>query len=239
MVATRWHQQVSDGLLAGAERALRGCTVDDVAVVRVPGAFELPGHCAGSCRGPLRRGGCPWGRHQRGDAALRVRLSRRLGRSRPGRCRHRRPGRVRPRVTCETIEQALDRGRDFPPARARTRDGRPPWPRSRPPSCCAGCAAARCMPRRTGAELVRHRLVRVIRLRGHPRAVARPAEGLPGTPGARSVQRCRPHGHSRRRAGLPRAGSTTRGSIGCGSFGHRRSRRTSSRAIFDLRDLGS
>jgi 6,7-dimethyl-8-ribityllumazine synthase len=42
IVSARWHQEVSDGLLAGAERALAGCKIEDIAVVRVPGAFELP-----------------------------------------------------------------------------------------------------------------------------------------------------------------------------------------------------
>lgn len=42
VVAARWHRQVSDALLAGAERALTGCSIEDVTVVRVPGAFELP-----------------------------------------------------------------------------------------------------------------------------------------------------------------------------------------------------
>jgi 6,7-dimethyl-8-ribityllumazine synthase len=42
IVSARWHREVSDGLLAGAERALTGCQIEDVAVVRVPGAFELP-----------------------------------------------------------------------------------------------------------------------------------------------------------------------------------------------------
>jgi 6,7-dimethyl-8-ribityllumazine synthase len=42
IVSARWHQEVSDGLLAGAEQALTGCRIEDVAVVRVPGAFELP-----------------------------------------------------------------------------------------------------------------------------------------------------------------------------------------------------
>ena len=42
IVSARWHQEVSDGLLAGAERSLDQCRVTDVAVVRVPGAFELP-----------------------------------------------------------------------------------------------------------------------------------------------------------------------------------------------------
>jgi 6,7-dimethyl-8-ribityllumazine synthase len=42
IVSARWHREVSDGLLAGAERALDDCRIEDVAVVRVPGAFELP-----------------------------------------------------------------------------------------------------------------------------------------------------------------------------------------------------
>jgi 6,7-dimethyl-8-ribityllumazine synthase len=42
VVAARWHGEVSDGLLRGAERALAECGVEDVVVARVPGAFELP-----------------------------------------------------------------------------------------------------------------------------------------------------------------------------------------------------
>lgn len=42
VVSARWHPEVSEGLLRGAERALTGCRIEDVAVVRVPGAFELP-----------------------------------------------------------------------------------------------------------------------------------------------------------------------------------------------------
>jgi 6,7-dimethyl-8-ribityllumazine synthase len=42
IVSARWHGEVGDGLLAGAERALADCRVEDATVVRVPGAFELP-----------------------------------------------------------------------------------------------------------------------------------------------------------------------------------------------------
>jgi 6,7-dimethyl-8-ribityllumazine synthase len=42
IVAARWHTEIGDGLLAGAERALAECRVEDTAVIRVPGAFELP-----------------------------------------------------------------------------------------------------------------------------------------------------------------------------------------------------
>ncbi len=42
IVVTRWHSDITDGLLAGAKRALAECNVEDVAVVHVAGAFELP-----------------------------------------------------------------------------------------------------------------------------------------------------------------------------------------------------
>jgi 6,7-dimethyl-8-ribityllumazine synthase len=42
VVATRWHASVTEGLIDGAQRALVECRVEDSAVVRVPGAFELP-----------------------------------------------------------------------------------------------------------------------------------------------------------------------------------------------------
>jgi 6,7-dimethyl-8-ribityllumazine synthase len=42
VVATRWHKQISDALVAGAQRALADCKVEDSIVLRVPGAFELP-----------------------------------------------------------------------------------------------------------------------------------------------------------------------------------------------------
>ena len=42
IVASGWHQQVMDGLLAGAQRALIDAEVTDVTIIRVPGAFELP-----------------------------------------------------------------------------------------------------------------------------------------------------------------------------------------------------
>lgn len=42
VVATSWHNVITDGLLAGAERALRAAGNLDYKVVRVPGAFELP-----------------------------------------------------------------------------------------------------------------------------------------------------------------------------------------------------
>jgi len=67
VVAARWHQQVMDGLIAGAERALdeSGAAWD---VIRVPGSFELPVVAAAAARrgydavvalGVVIRGGTP------------------------------------------------------------------------------------------------------------------------------------------------------------------------------------
>ncbi len=44
LVATQWYEPVLDNLLAGAVEALKECGADeqDLVVVRVPGAFELP-----------------------------------------------------------------------------------------------------------------------------------------------------------------------------------------------------
>ena len=42
VVAARWHTPVTDGLLAGARRALADSHVADVTELRVPGAYELP-----------------------------------------------------------------------------------------------------------------------------------------------------------------------------------------------------
>jgi len=42
IVATRWHEQVTEALLASAVRAARECGIEEPVVVRVPGAVELP-----------------------------------------------------------------------------------------------------------------------------------------------------------------------------------------------------
>jgi 6,7-dimethyl-8-ribityllumazine synthase len=42
VLATAWHTQIMDGLLAGAERELRSAGNSDFKVHRIPGAFELP-----------------------------------------------------------------------------------------------------------------------------------------------------------------------------------------------------
>ena len=68
VVAASWHEQVMDGLLAGAERALRAHRVTGETVVRVPGTFELPvaaqalaaqGYDAIVALGVVVRGGTP------------------------------------------------------------------------------------------------------------------------------------------------------------------------------------
>jgi 6,7-dimethyl-8-ribityllumazine synthase len=42
IVVTSWHEVITNGLLAGAERALKAAGNNDYKVIRVPGAFELP-----------------------------------------------------------------------------------------------------------------------------------------------------------------------------------------------------
>lgn len=68
VVAASWHEQVMDGLLAGALRACRDYRVEAPSVVRVPGTFELPvvadalaaqGYDAVVALGVVIRGGTP------------------------------------------------------------------------------------------------------------------------------------------------------------------------------------
>ncbi|MDQ3104510.1 MAG: 6,7-dimethyl-8-ribityllumazine synthase [Actinomycetota bacterium] len=67
VVAASWHQQVMDGLVAGARRRLAECGVHDLTMVRVPGSFELPVVVAAAARshdavvalGVVIRGGTP------------------------------------------------------------------------------------------------------------------------------------------------------------------------------------
>jgi 6,7-dimethyl-8-ribityllumazine synthase len=68
VLAASWHQQVMDGLVAGARRALDDFKVEAPAVVRVPGSFELPvvasalaenGYEAVVALGVVIRGGTP------------------------------------------------------------------------------------------------------------------------------------------------------------------------------------
>ena len=42
IVVTSWHTEITDGLLAGAERALQAAGNTEYEIWRVPGAFELP-----------------------------------------------------------------------------------------------------------------------------------------------------------------------------------------------------
>ena len=42
VVASRWHEQIMDGLLDGAQRALAEAGVQGPVIVRVAGSFELP-----------------------------------------------------------------------------------------------------------------------------------------------------------------------------------------------------
>jgi 6,7-dimethyl-8-ribityllumazine synthase len=42
IVVTSWHPEITDGLLAGAERSLQNAGNDTFEIWRVPGAFELP-----------------------------------------------------------------------------------------------------------------------------------------------------------------------------------------------------
>jgi 6,7-dimethyl-8-ribityllumazine synthase len=68
VVAAHWHQQVMEGLLTGARRALTDHRVEAPTVVRVPGSFELPvvaaalaekGYEAVVALGVVIRGGTP------------------------------------------------------------------------------------------------------------------------------------------------------------------------------------
>ena len=67
IVATRWHQEVTNALLASAERTDGACGVQEPTVVRVAGAVELPvlaqalanSHDAVVALGVVVRGGTP------------------------------------------------------------------------------------------------------------------------------------------------------------------------------------
>ena len=68
VLAASWHEQVMDGLVAGAQRALDDFKVEPADVVRVPGSFELPvvaaalaaaGYEAVVALGVVIRGGTP------------------------------------------------------------------------------------------------------------------------------------------------------------------------------------
>ncbi|MER6395985.1 MULTISPECIES: 6,7-dimethyl-8-ribityllumazine synthase [unclassified Kitasatospora] len=68
VIAAQWHEQVMNGLLDGAHRALKELGIDEPTVLRVPGTFELPvaakrladrGYDAVIALGVVIRGGTP------------------------------------------------------------------------------------------------------------------------------------------------------------------------------------
>ncbi|MCG6495339.1 6,7-dimethyl-8-ribityllumazine synthase [Kitasatospora sp. A2-31] len=68
VIAAQWHEQVMNGLLDGAHRALKELGVEEPTVLRVPGTFELPvaakrlaerGYDAVIALGVVIRGGTP------------------------------------------------------------------------------------------------------------------------------------------------------------------------------------
>ena len=108
VVAASWHTVVMDGLVAGAERALKAYSVAPAEIVRVPGTFELPvvadtlaaaGYDAVVALGVVIRGGtphfdyvCSAATDGLGRVALDHRVAVGFG-----------------VLTCDTEEQALDR----------------------------------------------------------------------------------------------------------------------------------
>ncbi|MDH6131313.1 6,7-dimethyl-8-ribityllumazine synthase [Kitasatospora sp. MAA4] len=68
VIAAQWHTKVMDGLLDGAQRALKELGIEEPTIVRVPGTFELPvaakqlagrGYDAVVALGVVIRGGTP------------------------------------------------------------------------------------------------------------------------------------------------------------------------------------
>ena len=108
VLAASWHQQVMDGLVAGARRALDDHRVEAPGVVRVPGSFELPvvagalaqrGYEAVVALGVVIRGGTPHFDYvcsAATDGLSRVALDHRVAVGFG-------------LLTCDTEEQALDR----------------------------------------------------------------------------------------------------------------------------------
>jgi len=108
VVASRWHEQVMDGLVEGARRALADYRVEEPAVVRVPGSFELPvvaralaekGYEAIVALGVVIRGGTPHFEYvctaaTNGLAKIAVETGAAIGFG---------------LLTCDTEEQAIDR----------------------------------------------------------------------------------------------------------------------------------
>jgi 6,7-dimethyl-8-ribityllumazine synthase len=67
IVATKWHQEITDSLVDRGTAAAAACGIPDPLVIRVPGAIELPviaaelarHHDAVVCLGAVIRGGTP------------------------------------------------------------------------------------------------------------------------------------------------------------------------------------
>ena len=108
LVAASWHEQVMDGLLAGAQRAFADHRVEAPVITRVPGTFELPvvasalaqqGFDAVVALGVVIRGGTPHFDYVCGaatDGLTRVALDHTVAVGFGV-------------LTCDTEEQALDR----------------------------------------------------------------------------------------------------------------------------------
>src|SRR3984957_15327517 len=56
IVATKWHQEITDSLVARGIAAAAACGITDPLVVRVPGAIELSVGAAGPARPPIGNG---------------------------------------------------------------------------------------------------------------------------------------------------------------------------------------
>lgn len=55
IVASRWNEEVTDGLVSSALEALEAAGAEDVTVVRVPGAWEIPVVVGHLIHGPFSR----------------------------------------------------------------------------------------------------------------------------------------------------------------------------------------
>jgi len=141
IAGTRWHPEITDSLVERATTAAKESGVEDLLVVRVAGAVELPviaqelarHYDAVVCLGAVIRGGTPHFEYvcDAVTAGLtRVALDARtpVGNG---------------VLTCNTRFRRPAIAAGCPTA-ARTRDGRQPWQRWTPRSCCARFAAVTC-----------------------------------------------------------------------------------------------
>ena len=132
IAATRWHEEITGALLDRALAAAAACGVDGPTVVRVPGAIELPvvaaelaaPHDAVACLGAVIRGGTPHFDYvcdavTYGLTRVSLDTGTPVGNG---------------VLTCDTWTRP---GRGGAEAARRTRAGRRPSPRWRPPWCSA------------------------------------------------------------------------------------------------------